>query len=158
MTAENLDRQVKVKVQSDTDRKMAGMQRVQRKIRVQAASEGRQGENKALRAEGSPSQNLSIMGGNGSLGIGLALGMTLALVNDFSDLVFWQKMSLVSQTLDITTLIMLLLMVMFVSRAYFFSVFLVLVVFMLEIMPVLGVLPLWTIGVACWYFWNRQKD
>jgi hypothetical protein len=53
---------------------------------------------------------------------------------------------------------MLLLMVMFVSRAYFFSVFLVLVVFMLEIMPVLGVLPLWTIGVACWYFWNRQKD
>lgn len=154
---DNIEEPVRVKVQSDTDRQLAGMQRVQRKIRVQA-DEGQRAENKTLRADASPNQSFSVMGGDGALGIGLVLGMTLALINDFTDLVFWQKMSLVSQTLDITTLVMLLLMVMFTSRAYFFSVFLVLTVFILEILPVIGVLPLWTIGVAAWYFMNRRKD
>jgi len=146
-------------VQSDTDRRLTGMQGVQRKIKVQTEEGRRRAEQKTLRAEAAPDKNLSIWGsGNGALGIGLVLGATLALINDFSDLVFWQKMSLVSQTLDITTLIMLIIMVMFLSRAYFFSVFLVLFVFILEIMPVIGVLPLWTFGVAAWYFANRQKD
>jgi len=157
MPPENFDNQIKVKVQGDTDRQLTGVRKVQRKINVQAADERQRAADKTLRADASPGQNLSLMGG-GALGIGLVLGITLALINDFTDLVFWQKMSLVSQTLDITTLIMLLLMVMFVSRAYFFSVFLVLVVFILEIMPVLGVLPLWTVGVAAWYFTNRKKD
>jgi len=155
----DLGNKVKVKVQSDTDRRVAGMQGVHRKIRVET-EEGRQraAKNKDLRAEATPSQSFSVLGGEGALGIGLVLGITLALINDFTDLVFWQKMSLVSQALDITTLIMLLLMVMFTSRAYFFSVFLVLSVFILEILPVIGVLPLWTFGVAAWYFANRQKD
>jgi hypothetical protein len=157
MPDNNLQEPVRVKVQSDTDKQLAGMRRVQRKIRVQGDG-GQQRERGDLRGEATPGENLSGWGLSGALGIGLVLGMTLGLVNDFSDLVFWRKMSLVSQTLDITTLIMLLLMVMFTSRAYFFSVFLVLIVFMLEIMPVIGVLPLWTIGVAAWYFMNRKKD
>ena len=157
MSPSGIEEPIKEKVQSDTDRQIAGIQKVQREISVKA-DEGRRAEDKSLRAEASPSQNFSIMSGGGALGIGLVLGMTLALVNDFSDLVFWQKMSLISQTLDITTLIMLLLMVMFTSRAYFFSVFLIFTVFIIEILPVIGVLPLWTIGVAAWYFSNRQKD
>lgn len=154
-----INRQIRVKVQGDTDQKLENfqnMRRSNRKIDTQASG-GAKAENKELVLGEVQGGRPDIISSTGSLGIILALGLTLSIVNDFSDLVLWQKMLLISQTLDITTLILVLFMVMFASRAYFFSVFLILFVFLLEILPVLGVLPLWTIGITAWYLVNRKK-
>lgn len=155
----SLPRKIGVKVQSDTDERLAKFQNMRRsnaKVKTEAASQGGS-EKKELLGGETQGSDFNIIGVGGSTGIVLVLGFTLAIINDFSDLVLWQKMSLISQTIDLTTLIMVLFMVMFGSRAYFISVFIVLSVFLIEILPVIGVLPLWTIGIAVWYFANRKK-
>lgn len=159
MPENNLNTQIKVKVQEDTDKKVSKFKQardLERKIKVQEDSH--QSFKKELNPGETSGQDTDIFGVSGSIGIVLALGLTLALINDFSDLVFWQKVSLVSQTLDITTLILVLFMVIFASRSYFTSVFVIIFVFLLEILPVIGVLPLWTIGMAIWYMSNRKKN
>ena len=147
-----------VKVQGDTDERLAKFQNMRRsnaKVKVESTSQKAEKKDFSGDAQG---PGFSGMGIGGSIGIVLVLGFTLAAINDFSDLVLWQKMFLISQTIDITTLILVLFMVMFGSRAYFASIFIVLFVFLLEILPVMGVLPLWTIGMAVWYLMNRKKD
>lgn len=155
MPENTINRNVKLKVQSDTDEKLENFREMRRsqKLKVQA-EKGKNQKKELVMGETSGSD---IIESTGSLGIILGLGLTLSLINDFTDLVFWQKVSLVSQTLDITTLILILFMVMFASRAYFISIFLVLFIFLLEILPVIGVLPLWTIGTIAWYMANRKK-
>lgn len=157
-SSNNVNRQIQVKAQSDTDQKLENfrkMRRADRRLRV----EGSEGKNEKKEiVMGEAMGNSDVISSTGSLGIVMALGLTLSLINDFSDLVFWQKISLVSQTLDITSLLLILFMVIFASRAYFFSVFLIIFVFLFEILPVIGVLPMWTIGTAAWYFVNRKKD
>jgi hypothetical protein len=156
MPENNLQRQIKVKVQEDTDQRLASFREQRRKLKVQSESQKKAGRKELLGGEASNTGS-SFMDSSANLSIVLALGLTLALINDFSDLVLWQKVSLISQTIDITTLILVLFMVIFASRAYFFSVFLILFIFLFEIMPVIGVLPLWTAGIAAWYFINRKS-
>jgi len=151
-------KKIGVKVQSDTDERLAQFQNMRRsnaKVKVEAVPQRTEKKDFSGATQGS---GFTGMGMGGSIGIVMVLGLTMAVINDFSDLVLWQKMSLISQTIDITTLILVLFMVMFGSRAYFASIFIVLFVFLLEILPVMGVLPLWTIGMAVWYLANRKKE
>ena len=84
------------------------------------------------------------------------LGITLALVNDFFDLIFWNNPLLLGQVFDLTALFLLMLLLIFFSKSYPLTVFLIFIVFILEIVPVLGVLPFWTIGLGLWYWSNKN--
>jgi len=157
--------QVRDKVQADTDERLARFQAMRRDERVRQArnkikvqvDRGEKGDKKELRMGEDKSSPASAFHWGENLSIGLVLGMTLALVNDFSDLVTWQKTSLIAQTIDITTLVLLLFVLMFSSRAYFISIFIIIVAFLLELLPVSGVLPYWTIGMGLWYIANRNR-
>lgn len=85
------------------------------------------------------------------------LGLTLSLVNDFSDLVTWQTASLVSQTIDIVALLLILFVLVFSSRTNFIAVFIIILAFVLEILPVSGVVPWWTMGMILWYIISRNS-
>jgi len=157
--------QVGAKVQSDTEERLARFQEMrrderknqaERKIKFQPVP-AKRGEKKELSMGEAQGDSLGIFQSKENFSIVFALGMTIALVNDFFDLVTWQKISLISQTIDMTALILLLLVLMFASRAYFLTIFIVLFAFMLEILPVIGVLPWWTIGIAACYWANRSK-
>lgn len=86
------------------------------------------------------------------------LGLTLALVNDFSDLVTWQALPLMSQALDLVALLLILFVLVFSSRTSFIAVFVMISAFVLEILPVSGVVPWWTVGIALWYLASRNKE
>ncbi len=94
---------------------------------------------------------------DGNQKIVFILGLTLCLVNDFIDLVLWQNVFLLNQVLDLTALFLLLLLLTFFSKSYPLTVFLIITVFVLEIVPVLGVLPFWTIGIIFWYAINKKS-
>lgn len=100
--------------------------------------------------------NLSFLDYGDNQKIVFVLGLTLSLVNDFFDLVFWQNPLLLGQVFDITGLFLLLLLLVFWSRNQPITVFLIIFIFILEIVPVLGVIPFWTIGMALWYWGNRR--
>ncbi len=87
----------------------------------------------------------------------LILGLTLSIVNDFLDLVLWQKADLISATLDITLLFMFFLLLTLLGRSLLISIGIIFFCFILEIVPVLGVIPFWTIGILLWFFLSKKK-
>jgi|GEM_PF-2276722 len=158
--------QIKLKVQSGIEERAARFQKMRRnqktrwgrrKIKLQIAPE-RGKEKKELKMGETREYSSDIFRSEENLGIVLILGFTLSLINDFSDLVTWRSAPLVAETLDITTLILLLFVLVFVSRAYFLSVAVVMVAFLSEALPVSGVLPWWTVGMAVWYWLNRRGE
>ncbi len=102
-----------------------------------------------------PKNDFNLFGSDNLL-IFFFLGLTIAIINDFFDLVTWNQLSLIPQTLDITSLLLLLFLLIFSSRAVIFSVFLVFMVFILELLPVIGVFPWWTLGIVIWYLVARK--
>lgn len=88
----------------------------------------------------------------------LILGLSLSVVNDFLDLVFWQKADLLAPTLDITLLFMFFLLLTLLGRSLLLSIGIIFFSFILEIMPVLGVVPFWTIGILMWFFLSKKKS
>ena len=98
----------------------------------------------------------NIFGGSSGLKIFLALGLTIGLVNDFFDLAIWNKISLVSQTLDITAMFLVLFILAFAGKRMAVAVTIVFGVFVLEMLPIIGVVPWWTIGVLAWYGMTKR--
>ena len=164
-TSRQLGNQVEQKVQKDSKEDYARFEemrrferggQIKRKVKYQILP-GRRREKKELALAEAQDDFSGIFQSEENLSLVFVLGLTLSLINDFSDLVTWHNASLVGQTIDITALILLASMMTFVSRAYFFSVSIVLFAFLLEMMPVVGVLPWWSAGVLAWYFINRRR-
>lgn len=88
----------------------------------------------------------------------LILGLSLSIVNDFFDLVLWQKADLISSALDITLLFMFFLLLTLLGRSLLLSVGIIFFCFILEIVPVIGVVPFWTIGILIWFSLSRKKS
>jgi len=160
------ENRIKLEVQEDTEERMARFQQMRRnerikrekkKVKFEIRPEKRE-EKKELRIGKTRTSLSDVFQPEENLGIVLVLGFTLALVNDFSDLVTWQSPSLIAQTLDMTLLILLLFILVFGSRAYFLSVVFIVTAFLLEALPISGVLPWWTIGMAVWYLADRKKS
>jgi len=95
---------------------------------------------------------------SGDILILFGLGLSLGLINDFSDLVTWQTASLVSQAIDIVALLLILFVLVFSSRTNFITVLIIILAFVLEILPVVGVVPWWTIGIILWYLASRNRQ
>lgn len=167
MNQENIEEPIEQKIKTDSEKQLnqfaeaRGRDRARRtgkaKLEVRAGSP--KSAKKEIRlGEAIASQKDTFGEATGSTAILFGLGLTLSLVNDFSDLATWQTMTLVSQTLDIVALLMLLFVIGFTSRSYFVPIILFLVAFILEIMPVIGVVPWWTFAIIAWYFINRNKN
>lgn len=99
----------------------------------------------------------SLLGYKGNLTFVLILGLTLSTINDFVDLIFWQRMDLLAPALDITLLFMFFLLLALLGRSLMLAVGLIFFTFILEIVPILGVIPFWTICIIAWYVLSRRK-
>ena len=166
MEQEDITRPVGQKIQSDTEQQVNQFSEARRrdrvtrsgkiKLQVQTGSqrspikEIRLGEAYSTKAD-QPDETTS------SLLILLGLGLTLSLVNDFSDLVTWQSAILVGQAVDIVALLLLIFTTAFASKAHFISVFIIFFAFILEILPVIGVVPWWTMGIIALYIATKRK-
>lgn len=109
-------------------------------------------------AEGLETFPKSLMGSKENLLFVFILGISLALINDFLDLVLWHMANLLGATLDITVLFLFILILSFFSGSLIISTFIVIISFILEIIPIIGVIPFWTIAIAVWYGVSRKKS
>jgi len=164
--ASQIRRPLEKKVEEDTEKKTAEfMQMRQRerssrlakaKVKIEVTA-GKSEKKELSLGEIFGSKAGSVFDSDGSNTILLGLGLTIGLVNDFSDLATWQSMNLMSSALDIVALFLLLFVLTFASRTYFIAVVIILLAFVLEILPVVGIVPWWTIGVITWYAMARRQ-
>ena len=90
--------------------------------------------------------------------IALLLGLTVGLLNDIFDLVWWQNYPLISYTLDISSMILLIMVFTFLSNFSFINVLIIFSLFIIELMPVIGILPSWTLGILTIYAVSRMME
>jgi hypothetical protein len=165
MAEENIKRPLEQKIKADTEKQLNQFSEARRrdrasrtgKSRIEVQAGAQKSLSKEIRlGEAIASQKDTFGEATGGTAILLGLGLTLSLVNDFSDLATWQTMTLISQTIDIVALLLLLFVIGFTSRAYFVPIILFFLAFILEIMPVIGVVPWWTLAIIIWYGISRK--
>ncbi|MFH1182643.1 MAG: hypothetical protein V1690_00065 [Candidatus Moraniibacteriota bacterium] len=166
MEQENIKKPVEQKVKTDTEKQFNQFAETRRRDRAKQMGKSRleiqAAAKKSIKKEISlgraiASKTETFGETTGSTSILFGLGLTLSLVNDFSDLATWQTITLISQTLDLVALLLLLFVIGFTSRAYFVPIVLFFLAFILEIMPVIGVVPWWTLAIIIWYGLSRKS-
>lgn len=165
MALEEIKKPLEQKVKSDTEEQVNQFYEARRrdrsshagKSRLEVRADTRKSAGKEIRlGESTTSQKETLGDATGTTTILFGLGMTLSLVNDFSDLATWQSLTLVSQTIDIVALLLLLFVIGFTSRSYYVPIILFFLAFILELMPVIGVVPWWTFAIIIWYGISRK--
>jgi hypothetical protein len=156
---EQIKKPVSLKIKSDTEEELnrERMREIQAKYsRKRIAARERKKE--LRRGEAARDNRAGDFFGEGTAYIFLALGLTISLVNDFFDLIMWNKVFLLAQTLDMVALFLLLFVLAFAQRSFMSLTAIVFVAFGLEILPVAGVAPWWTIAVVIWYGIGRRGE
>ena len=92
------------------------------------------------------------------VGVALILALTLGVLNDFMDLVWWQGASVVGYALDITTMLLVLMMFIFLTDFTFITILILFSVFILELLPFISILPLWIPGSIILYYTAKKSN
>lgn len=156
--------QARGEVETEAIQRRLAAERSRRKIQTEMDREAPSEHKTAIRGEGdkaaksNESLENSFFNSRENLLFVLILGLSLSVVNDFLDLVLWQKVDLISAALDITLLFMFFLLLTLLGRSLLLSIGIIFFCFILEIMPVIGVIPFWTIGILIWFFLSKRKS
>ncbi|MBM3256353.1 MAG: hypothetical protein FJZ04_02705 [Candidatus Moranbacteria bacterium] len=153
---DQIEKPVSLKIKSDTEEELGQV----RKRNIQADYSRKRmaalKRKKELQVGEAPAgSHQGVFPGDGVFYVFLALGLTIGLVNDFFDLVMLNRFFLLAQTLDIVALFLLLFVLAFLFRSFAALTAIVLLAFVLEVLPVVGVVPWWTVAVIMWYIFSR---